>query len=117
MNRITIEGKTIINLTNHNINLFRGNQAEVTTLKPGLTSPVVRHKKVLLRHIAGFPVHRKTPGEVLNKPEKINNTYYIVSSVVAEALPDREDLLVPQTIKSEGRVYGCNGFYRIGGVK
>ncbi len=116
MNRIEIEGTTIVNLTNHNINLFRDNES-IITIKPGLTSPVVRHKRELIKHIAGFPIHRKIPGNVENKPEKLENTYYIVSSVVAEALPDREDLLVPQTVKSNGRVYGCNGFYRIGGVK
>ncbi len=116
MNKVTIEGKTLINLTNHDINLFRENES-IITIKPGTTSPVVRHTRELIKHIAGFPLHRKIPGEVKNEPEKVKDTYYIVSSVVAEALPGREDLLVPQTVKSNGRVYGCNGFYRIGGVK
>ena len=45
-------------------------------------------------------------------PEPVEGTYYIVSRIACEAMPERSDLLmVDGTVRDEnGRIIGCTGF-------
>lgn len=62
--------------------------------------------------INNVPLFRVSLGDVENLPEPQENTFYIVSRMVAEALPHRKDLLIPTELvrDQEGRVIGCRGF-------
>ena len=58
----------------------------------------------------GVKVVNKVFGKVENLPEKQDNVYLIVSSLVAQAAK-RDDLVVPNTIRDEnGKIIGCDSF-------
>lgn len=64
--------------------------------------------------INGIQISVPEYGEVVNLPEEKKDTYYIVSQMVAAALPDRLDLLYPgELVRDEkGLPVGCKGFRR-----
>lgn len=62
-----------------------------------------------LTELLGVDVVCKRYGDVQGLPEPQDGTYYIVSARVADACPDRHDLLIPNgMVKSiTGAVIGC----------
>lgn len=63
------------------------------------------------------PLYTVAYGAPKGLPEPQPNTYYIVSLLVAQACPERNDLLVPgPSIRDEeGRVVGCTGLAKYTG--
>jgi hypothetical protein len=63
----------------------------------------------------GIPVCWWAPEEIVNLPEPKPDTYYIVSKMVAQACPEREDLILPGTLvrDADGHVIGCVDFSRV----
>lgn len=59
-----------------------------------------------------IPLVNKRYGAVDGLPDPKPHVAYIVSQVVADACPDRTDLLVPHDMVRDdaGRVIGCRGF-------
>ena len=55
------------------------------------------------------PLSKTVYGEPEGLPNAFEGTYYIVSQLVKNALPEREDLLVPAEIvrNPEGMIIGC----------
>ena len=101
----------IINLTKHEVNIVR---PEGTYTLEGVDKPArVKSQTEILgwMHENGFafPVQRTNYGEVEGLPDPVAGTIYLVSSMVASALPERTDLVVPaDRIKdSSGNITGC----------
>lgn len=63
----------------------------------------------------GILVYRWFPEEVVNLPEPKTGTYYIVSKMLAQACPEREDLIFPGTVvrDADDHVVGCIDFSRV----
>lgn len=63
----------------------------------------------------GIPVCWWAPNEIVNLPEPKPETYYIVSKIVAQACPERKDLIFPGTLvhDADGHVVGCIDFSRV----
>lgn len=63
----------------------------------------------------GILVFRWVPDEIVNLPEPKPGTYYIVSKIVAQAMPAREDLIFPGTVvrDADGHIVGCIDFSRV----
>ena len=63
----------------------------------------------------GIPVCWWAPNEIVNLPEPKTDTFYIVSKMVAQAWPEREDFIFPGTVvrDADGRVVGCIDFSRV----
>lgn len=63
----------------------------------------------------GILIYRWFPEEVVNLPEPKTDTYYIVSKMVAQAWPERKDLIFPGTLvrNESGYVVGCIDFSRV----
>ena len=59
----------------------------------------------------GIPITRQTFGEVTGLPAPKEGTRYIVSFRVAEACPDRKDLVIPgpAVLDENGNQIGCEG--------
>lgn len=59
--------------------------------------------------IDGIPISSTSWGETNDVPEYVEGTYYIVSQLVKNALPERKDLLVPKGAvrDDKGNVIGC----------
>lgn len=101
---------TFINLTPHPINIIDGE-----TLPKCEVPPRVSEEEELLFLVDSLPIYQKSFGAVENLPAPKADTYYIVSAMIASACPKRDDLLVPRVVRDEnGRIIGCDGFYRIG---
>jgi hypothetical protein len=63
----------------------------------------------------GIPVCWWAPNEIVNLPEPKPDTCYIVSKILAQACPEREDLIFPGTVvrDADGHVVGCIDFSRV----
>lgn len=99
---------TIINLTPHAINIVNDNHEAVKTFESEGIARVSCRSEVQ-GNLGGIPITRKIFGEVEGLPEEKPGVHYIVSSLVASAAPDRQDLLVPDGyVRDEkGMVIGC----------
>ena len=60
----------------------------------------------------GVPISTSEFGQIEGMPERLPDTWYIVSGLVLAAAPDRPDLLVPAPAVRDwrGQVVGCAGF-------
>lgn len=63
----------------------------------------------------GILVYRWFPEEVVNLPDPKPGTYYVVSKMLAQACPERKDLIFPGTLvrNESGDVVGCIDFSRV----
>ena len=63
----------------------------------------------------GIIFYRWYLDKTVNLPEQMPGTYYIVSKMVAQACPEREDLIFPGTLVRDesGDVVGCIDFSRV----
>jgi hypothetical protein len=108
---------TIVNLTPHTINIVKedntilriepsGNLARVTT-----STECVDVVTVKTDVNTGFdiPITTTRYGEVEGLPDPTPNTIYVVSSLVAERVPGRRDVFIPnESVRDDkGRIIGC----------
>ena len=63
----------------------------------------------------GILIYWWAPEEIVNLPEPKPDTYYIVSKMLAQACPERKDLIFPGTLvrNESGDVVGCVDFSRV----
>lgn len=97
----------LINLTPHEIRIIRddGN----ITLPPSGTIARCTVTRKQVGSVDGIPINRTVFGAVEGLPEPTADTYYIVSAIVAQACPDRSDLLITDDAvrDDQGRIIGC----------
>jgi len=115
-----VDGMKIINLTPHRVSVIfetpsLENEAlgdeNVTNFDSDGVARVATSSELVCR-INGIPVVTTAFGEVTGLPAKTNGTYYIVSRIVKQAVPDRDDCLCPgELVRDEkGQPIGCKGF-------
>jgi len=65
--------------------------------------------------VDGILVNHWMPHGVTGLPGQKTDTYYIVSKMLAQALPERKDLIFPGTVvrNGSGDVVGCIDFSRV----
>lgn len=108
----------LVNLTPHIVRINTG----VSTIDIEPTIPAarvsVRHEKsceiIVNGSGATVPIYRTVYGDVVGLPMEAEDTAYIVSQMVAQALPDRLDLLVPASghhavVRVDGLIYSVPG--------
>ena len=105
----------IINLTPHSVTFVDDAGNTVLTVDPSgqvARCSVVREK---VGTIAGIPVNKSRFGKVENLPEPQEGTIYIVSSLAAQAVPEREDVFITDdAVRDEqGRIIGCRALAQI----
>lgn len=63
----------------------------------------------------GICIFRLEVKDILGLPEPKKDTWYIVSKIVAQACPERSDLLIPDGMVrgKSGAVVGCVNFSRV----
>lgn len=102
----------LINLTPHAINIITRKDGTKTINPSGITPRLTQITTDTGDCVEGVPILKRELGEIQDLPKEKKGTYYIVSSLIASACPDRSDLLVPRTIRDEsGRIVGCDGFF------
>lgn len=111
--------KNIVNLTPHAI-VVRLESGEDVTIPPSGTVARVSSESVNVGEIDGIPVMRTEYGNIEGLPEPVDDTVYIVSTLVLLALKDkgivRNDIVSPNTSPAsvvrdaDGRVVGVKSF-------
>ena len=101
----------IANMTPHAITVENNGTSKV--YEPSGTIARVEMKSETVGLIDGFPiVKNKVVGH--NVPEQQDSTYYIVSAMVLGLLPERKDLLAPNTGQAKrnesGHIVSVPGF-------
>lgn len=99
----------VINLTPLTLNVVSLDGEVVVMPSEGVARVVTLTEEV--SSICGFAVSKSTFGKVEGLPEPQDHTYYVVSRLVLQALPERNDLLFPGELvrDAEGNVIGCKG--------
>ena len=103
--------KNIINLTPHEVTLMDSNNNIIQKFpSSGIVRLTTTREKV--GGINGITVNKTIFGKVEGLPEYKENTYYIVSAIVANALTNRDDLIIPDdTVRNDkGQIIGRRSF-------
>lgn len=116
----------IINLTPHAINIFDGDKMVNKVEPSGLIARVKENKKqfdIIEIESLKIPLNEKEFGDISVEkdgksfpfPKKEEGVIYIVSALVAQALPDRDDIFIPDDVVRDdsGRIIGCRALARI----
>lgn len=101
---------TIINCTPHDVHVHSSDGTSRTFVKSEHVARVGCTYTKITR-IDGVDINSCSYSETTGLPLSVDDTYYIVSRMVRDALPSRTDLLVPgDPIRDDaGRVIGCKG--------
>lgn len=107
----------IINLTPHELNLIIGDK-EIRILPSGIIArcEVTRQQTdSIMFNGVEIPINKTVFGRVENLPEPKKDTIYVVSSLVAQAVPYRNDAFIPDdTVRDEqGRIIGARALARV----
>ena len=102
--------ENLINMTPHSVTILDGNGNLIQTIPA--SGGQIRLKTSTVPtgiEVQGIPVTKTVFGEPEGLPEKVEGTYIIVSQLVKNALPQREDLLVPAEVvrDANGNILGC----------
>ncbi len=105
----------LVNATPHPIDIVGDNGDVIRTI--AFSGVVARCHEQIARSatdLDGIPVCDTEFGDVYGLPEPQPGVYYIVSHLVREALPERDDLLVPVELvrDASGRIIGCRSLAR-----
>ena len=107
---------SFVNLTPHEIRVIGAGPNGADVIIPA-SGEVARceSSRTVMGYVNNIPVNRTVMGEVQGLPEAVEGVIYITSKIVAEAVPDREDvLIVDETVRDEsGRIIGCKAFAHI----
>jgi hypothetical protein len=112
----------LLNYTPHAVNVIGGDNGAPDHLIP--SSGIARvsvEERPFPTEILWFPgnfchsVKTEVMGDVEGLPEATPDTWYIVSRIVAAALPGRSDLIVPTGFirDDEGNIIGCTHFVKV----
>ncbi|NFO58505.1 hypothetical protein FDB39_16980 [Clostridium botulinum] len=106
------DGVKVINLTPHAVNIVQEDNMEELMVYESEGNARVETKSVYIGCLNGYtPIFKTEYGKVTGLPKEQEGTYYIVSMLVKQALPNRKDLLSPSQPcrDNEGRIIGCLG--------
>lgn len=105
----------IINLTPHDVTII--NEDNKVTIAPSGIVARVSAKTVYTGEILNdlIPISKTEYGEIENLPDPIEDTCFIVSSLVAQRVRERTDIFIPnESVRDDkGRIIGCKSLGRI----
>ena len=103
----------IINVTPHDITIVMDG-ATRTFPRTGQVARVSQ-SETIVGSIDGIPVTEVVFGTPVDIPDPAPNTVFIVSRIVAAAMPDRDDFVIPGPAvrNEEGVIIGARGFSRV----
>ena len=99
-----------INLTPHDINIVNDDGKLIFSIPPcGEIARVTTHTEVVGYVDFDIPLTKTVFGEVEGLREPVEGVYQIVSSLVKQRCPDRDDVVIPNEIVRDGDGYiiGC----------
>jgi hypothetical protein len=109
------EKPVLVNLTPHDV-VIRQNKEDIIIPRSGVVARV-KETEIYTETVDGVQVTDIRYDKTLNLPEPEENTYYIVSVVVAYANKDRNDLVFPDGLNAyrdeRGQIVAVPGLRRI----
>lgn len=108
----------LINLTPHAVQIF-ATDSSVLILPACHTPARLNEHAELIKLIDVHDMEIRISGveytHAYNLPDKVENTSYVVSQMVAQAYPERDDLLFPYDIirNEDGTIFGCKSLARL----
>lgn len=105
----------ITNLTPHEITFIDNNLKIIQTIPQSGKVARCSVERKQAESIGSIPVNETVFGEVEGLPEEKDGHIYIVSSLVAQACPERDDLYIPdETVRTnDGKILGCKALTKI----
>lgn len=105
--------KTLINLTPHEIRIIHADQEVV--IQPSGTVARCQVEQTIVGFVNGIPVYKAIYGQVENLPDPQPGVVYIVSALVAQAVPNRDDVLIPfDSVRDQnGKIVGCKALAHV----
>ena len=105
----------IVNLTPHTINFVDAEGNAVLTVQPSGTVARVKVENTMTGTFCGIPMTCSLYSDIENLPKREKDTVYVVSSIVAQRCPEREDVCIPnESVRdAEGRIIGCRSLGHI----
>lgn len=107
----------LVNLTPHDVNIIIEDKTLTIATSGTIARCEVTREKTQEIKAEDFqiPINKTVFGEVENLPKPQENTLYIVSSLVAQAVPNRSDVVIPDdTVRNDkGQIIGCRGLAHI----
>ena len=100
--------KTILNLTPHCVNIV-GDDNKIIKTFDSVGVARCSQQTVTVGNINGIPLTTTSFGDVVDLPDPVADTFFIVSRLVMSACPDRDDLLVPNDLVRDdnGNIIGA----------
>ncbi len=115
-NNLEVTVVKFVNLTPHEINLANAAGEIILSVPSTGGSCRVSTTQKVVGTIDGFTVNKTTYGAIEGLPEPADDTVYIVSILVAQLVPDRSDVVAPDSgptaIRENGQIKAVKGFVR-----
>ena len=104
---------TIVNRTPHTVRILIGDAA-MRTIEPTFPTPRTASTRMQVSIVDGIPVDHVIYGGVVDLPPAEPGVFLIVSLMVAQAVPERKDLLIPGEVVRDaaGVIVACKGLSR-----
>lgn len=101
--------KNLVNLTPYVITVCKTDGTIIRSIPASGRLARVACDTVQYSQLEDIPLTVSVYGEVVGLPDPEENTVYIVSSLVASRVPEREDVFIPSgsVRDSEGRIIRC----------
>lgn len=100
----------LINLTPHTLNVIAADDSTVD-IQPSGDVARVSSISIIVDNFNGINVYRQTFGKVMGLPDAQDGVIYIVSRMIKDRVPDRNDVMVPgaPVRDAEGKIIGAYG--------
>ncbi len=98
----------MVNLTPHTVKIIKSD-GSIISIAPAQRMARCRQQEEVIDNMDGVPVSRVQLGEVVDLPARQKGVIYIVSHIVLQACPERDDLVKPGELvrNDRGEVIGC----------
>lgn len=102
---------TLVNLTPHCLNIIAADGSTVYIPPDGNRIARVGSISSVVATVIGINIYRQTFGKVMDLPDAEDGIIYIVSRMVKDRVPDRDDVVVPGVPfrDTDGKVIGAWG--------
>ena len=102
---------TLVNLTPHILNIIAADGSTVYIPPDGNRIARVGSVSSIVATVNGINISRQTFGKIVDLPDPQDDVVYIVSRMVKDRVPDRDDVVVPGVPfrDTDGKVIGAWG--------
>lgn len=101
---------TLVNLTPHSLNIVAADGSTVDIPPSGNIARVGSISSIVAT-VNGININKQTFGKVMDLPDAQDDVVYIVSRMVKDRVPDRDDVVVPGVPfrDTDGKIIGAWG--------